>query len=304
MAENYLKDKFTPNLQDKLESLYDLFVFIDGEFLKGAEAKVSVFDHALLYGDGIYEGIRAYGGRIFKLDEHIDRLFDSAKGIGLGIPLNKAEFKDAVRKTIEINGLKDAHIRPIVTRGVGKPGLDPSRAVAPSVIIMAYPYKHWGAGKPMKLMTSAVMKRPSNVIDAKLKCTDYLHQVLAKMQASLAGADDALMLDNRGFVAECTSENIWIVKDGVLLTPTLVSALGGITRATVFEIAQELGYQTTEKDITLQDVYTADELFVCGTGCEIKAVGDVDGRVIADGQMGPITKTIVDRYEVVKKGGN
>ena len=304
MPENYLKDKFGLNLQQKLETLYELFVFIDGEFLKGAEAKVSVFDHALLYGDGIYEGIRVYDRRIFKLDEHIDRLFDSAKGIGLGIPLTKEEFKNAVKKTVKINGLKDAHIRPIVTRGVGKPGLDPSRAVAPSVIIMAYPYKHWGAGKPMKLMTSSVMKRPSNVIDAKLKCTDYLHQVLAKMQAGLAGADDALMLDNRGLVAECTSENIWIVKNGELFTPTLVSALGGVTRATVFEMAEELGYQATEKDITLQEVYTADELFVCGTGCEIKAVGEVDGRVIADGQMGPVTKTIVDKYEIVKKGGN
>lgn len=298
-----LEGKFGVILRDKLEVLYDLYVFIDGRFVRGEDAKISVFDHCILYGDGIYEGIRVYGGHIFKLDEHVKRLFDSAKGLALEIPLTKEEMIEAIRKTVEINGLRDAHIRPIVTRGAGKPGLDPARAARPSVIIMAYSYTHWGMGKPMRLITTSVMKRPSNTVDSKIKSTSYLPNVLAKLQANIAGMDDALMLDNRGFVAECTGENIWIVKDGELFTPTLVSALGGITRATVFEMAETLGYRAMEKDLTIQDVYCADEAFVCGTACEIKPVGEVDGRTIGNGEVGEVTKRIIERYEVVRKGG-
>lgn len=297
------KDEFKVSLKAKLGALYELYVFIDGKFVRGEDARISVFDHVILYGDGIYEGIRVYDGHIFKLDEHVERLFDSAKGLGLDIPLTKEEMKEAIQRTVAINGLSDAHIRPIVTRGAGKPGLDPARAASASVIIMAYPYKHWGASKPMRLMTTSVMKRPSNTVDSKIKSTSYLPNVLAKMQANVAGMDDAIMLDNRGLVAECTGENIWIVKNDRLLTPTLVSALGGITRATVFEIAEALGYQATEKDITIQEIYTADEVFVCGTACEIKPVGEVDGRLIGNGEMGEVTKRIIERYEVVRKGG-
>lgn len=299
MEMAYLEDRFCLGLQQKLESLYNLYVFLDGKFLKGEDAKISVFDRSLLYGDAIFEGIRAYNGHIFKINEHIDRLFDSAKCIKIEIPFTKEEFKGAIRKTIEINGLKDAHIRPIVTRGVGKPGLDPSKAVIPSVIILAYPFKYWGTEKPIKLITTNIMSRPSNTLDPKIKCTNYLHNVLAKMQANLAGVDDALMLDNRGFVSECTGENIWITKKSKLFTPMVVSALAGITRETIFEIANGLGHEAFEKDLTIQNIYTADEAFLCGTGCEIKAVGEVDGRVIGTGEMGEITRKIIEKYEKV-----
>lgn len=302
MIMNYLDDRFCLPLRDKLQSLFDLYVYLDGKFVKGEDAKISVFDRGLLYGDAIFEGIRAYGGHLFKLKEHVNRLFESAKCLQLQIPLSKEEFIDAISKTVEINGLRDAHIRPIVTRGIGKPGLDPARAVAPTVIIMAYPYKHWGTEKALNLTTTYVVSRLSNNLDPKIKCTDYLHSVLAKMQANLAGADDALMLDNRGFVSECTAENIWIVKNGKLYTPTTVSALAGITRETIFEIAHELGYEAFEKDLTLQNFYTADEVFLCGTGSEIQPVGTIDGRSIGGGEKGEVTKKIIERYESVVRG--
>ena len=302
MMMGYLDDRFHFTLKDKLGSLFDLYVYLDGKFVKGEEAKISVFDRGLLYGDAIFEGIRAYNGHLFKLKEHVNRLFESAKCFQMEIPLSKEELMNAISKTVEMNGLRDAHVRPLVTRGIGKPGLDPAKAVIPTVIIMAYPYKHWESEKPLTLTKTYVVSRPSNNLDPKIKCTDYLHSVLAKIKANLAGADDALMLDSRGFIAECTTENIWIVKHGKLYTPTTVSALAGITRMTIGEIARELGYEVFEKDLTLQNVYTADELFLCGTGAEIQPVGTVDGRKIGSGETGQITKKIIDRYQNVVRG--
>lgn len=289
-------EKFQPSLKEVVKELHDLYVYIDGRFVKGDEAKVSVWDHAFLYGDGVFEGIREYDGRIFKLDEHIDRLFDSAKGIGIRVPLTKEEVKKVVVETVRRNGLRDAHIRPIVARGVGAPGLDPNRCPRASLIVMAYPFPPILGEKPVKLLTSSVKRKSPHSVDSKIKSLNYLDNILAKMQSSAVGCDDAIMLDVNGLVAEGTGENIFFVKNGVIYTPTTVAALHGITRATIMEIAADLGYKTVEKDITIQELYSADEVFLTGTGAEVTAVGEIDGRRIGSEAPGVITKKIREEY--------
>jgi len=294
----FLSHKFKPSLKEILSDLYDLYVYIDGIFVKGEDAKISVWDHGFLYGDGVFEGIRAYDGMIFKLDNHIDRLFDSMKAIGIeNFPLSKDELKKAVIETLRKNSLRDAHIRIIVTRGTGRPGLDPRRSVRPSVIIMTYPFPPWLGVKPLRVLTASIRRKSPYSIDAKIKSLNYLDNVLAKLQAVSAGFDEALMLSLDGCVAEGTGENIFIVKGEKLYTPPPIAALHGITRATVMELANKMGFETIEKNLTLQEIYTADEIFLTGSGAEIVPVKEIDGRKIGTKAPGPITHKIIETYK-------
>lgn len=288
--------RFNPQLKEGLEDLYNLYIYIDGRFVKGEEAKISVFDHGFLYGDGVFEGIRVYDGLIFKLDEHLDRLYNSAKAIGLEAPLIEKEMKEVILRVLRMNQLRDAHIRPIITRGFGKPGFDPRRSVRPTVVVMAYPFKPHMGLKPLRLITSSVRKRPPQVLDSKIKSLNYLNHILGKLQANAFGADDAIMLDMNGYISELCTANIFLVKGEKLYTPYPTSCLRGITRDTIIEIAEELGYGVEERNITLQELYTADEAFACGTGAEIVPCAEVDGRRIGIGDMGPITRRIREVY--------
>ena len=297
----YSSEKFIPDLKGVLGDLYDLYVYIDGKFLRGEDAKISVFDHGLLYGDGVFEGIRAYDGAVFKLDEHIDRLHDSAKAIGIDkIPLTKQELKEALLETLRRNRLQNAHIRVIITRGAGKPGLDPRRSVRPSVIVSAYPFPPLLGEKPVRLITASI-RRKSYSIDAKIKSLNYLDNVLAKLQAAAVGVDDAIMLDVDGSVGEGTGENLFVIKNEKIFTPSTLAALHGITRATVMQLAQKLGYEVCEKTVTIQELWTADEVLLSGTGAEITPVAEIDGRKIGKEAPGPITQKIRDAYKAYVK---
>jgi branched-chain amino acid aminotransferase len=290
-------EKFQPPLAEMLGSNYNSYVYIDGKFVRGEEAKISVFDHCVLYGDAVFEGIRAYGGKTFKLDEHLDRLFDSAKALSIPVPLTKDEFKEVVRTLLELNGLLDAHIRPQVTRGAGRVGIDPRRAARPSVFVIAAPMAPLLGEKPVRMITSSIRRKPPDCTDSKIKSVNYLESVLARLQANAAAVDDAILLDHHGFVAEATGENVFVVKRGCILTPDTTCALAGVTRATVIELAAKLGYPVVVRNITLQELYSADEVFLTGTGAEVVPVGEVDGRVIGDGKAGATTSQIRQAYQ-------
>jgi branched-chain amino acid aminotransferase len=297
MESELFVDRFVPTLQEGLEGHYELLVYVDGRFVTGEDAKISIWDHALLYGDGIFEGIRAYDGNVFKLDEHIDRLFNSAKALALTVPLTKHQMKTVVLETLKRNKLTDAHIRTIVTRGAGKPGLDPKRSVRPSVVVSAYPFPPMLGARPVRLVTASVRRKSPHAVDSKIKSLNYLDNILAKIQASVAGADDAIMLDTNGCVAEGTGENVFVVKDDAIHTPSTTACLAGITRATVMDLAAGLGYSVREQSLTLGDLYIADEIFLTGTGAEIVPVGQVDGREIGAESPGPVTVRINDAYQ-------
>ncbi len=291
-----MHEKFRPSLKEGLGELYNLYVYIDGQFLKGDDARLSVFDHGLLYGDGIFEGIRAYDGLVFKLDEHVKRLYDSAQAISLEIQLTREEMKNAILETIRTNALRNAHIRAIVTRGFGKPGVDPRRSVRPTVIIMVYPFPPLLGERGLKLITASVRRPSPDVLDSKIKSLNYLNNVLAKIQAYFAGADDAIMLDSNGFVAELSGENLFIVKEGEFFTPSATNSLEGITKETVVFLARESGYKVAEKNITLQELYTSDEALATGTAAGIVPIFEIDGRRIGNGTIGVASKKIIDAY--------
>jgi branched-chain amino acid aminotransferase len=288
-----------PGLAETLGNLYDLWVFIDGQLVKGADARISIWDHGLLYGDGIYEGIRAYNGRIFMLDEHLARLYDSAQALQLAVPLAPAEFRAAILETVRANKLREAHIRPVVTRGVGKPGLDPRRAVHPSVIILASSAPPMLGDKPVRLMTTAIRRKAPLSVDARIKSLNYLDNILAKLQANAFGADDAILLDPSGYVAEATAQNIFLVKRGRAATPLLTASLPGITRQVVLERAPQLGLPVEERWLTPGDLYTADEVFLTGTASEIVPVAEIDGRLIGSGQTGEFTQRLLEDYQAL-----
>lgn len=291
-------EKLDVDLRESMEDFYELYAYVNGEFVKGNDAKISVWDYGLMYGDGVFEGIRCYNAGIFKLDDHIDRLYCSAKAIGIvDIPLTKEEMKTAVVETVKKNSLRDAHIRIIVTRGPGKPGINPKRPKKRTIIITAYPYPAmYDDNAGLRLITSAIRTKSPYSIDAKIKCLDYLDHMLAKIQAQTANADDAIMLDNNSCVAESTGANIFIVVKNRLYTPFLTAALAGITRATIMELAQKIGYEASEKDITVYDLYNADEVFLTGTGTEISPVAEIDGRKIGSKTPGPITSKLRQVY--------
>jgi len=275
-------------------------VWIDGQLVDESEAKVSVFDHGLLYGDGVFEGIRMYHNRIFKLEEHIERLFWSAKAILLEIPMTPAELTRACVETCKANGLRDGYIRLLVTRGKGTLGLDPRRCPKPSVIIIAatiqlYPEKYYDEG--LTIVTVPTTRNLVNSVNPAIKSLNYLNNILARIEANNAGVEEAILLNTEGFVAECTGDNVFIVHKGRLLTPPLsAGALYGITRGTVLDCAKELGIAWAEPQLTRYDVYVADEMFLTGTAAEMVPVVKVDGRVIGNGKPGPVTLQLMKAF--------
>jgi branched-chain amino acid aminotransferase len=282
-----------------------MHVYIDGNFCATAEAKISVFDHGLLYGDGIFEGICVYEGRIFRLEQHLDRLYESAKTIGLSVPLAREQFRSAIVETVLRNHLTEGYIRPIVTRGVGKLGLDPKNCAKPSVIIIpqkaeSYPLLTAGR-KPARAIVSSIRRTPSYCLPASAKTLNYLNNILAKQQATYAGVDEAIMLDWRGFVSEGTGDNLFVVHRGMLLTPPLhASVLRGITRQVVQEAAEALGISFEERELTIHELYNADEAFFASTSLEIQPCVEIDGRVVGDGSEGPLTKKIHEKFNEIK----
>jgi branched-chain amino acid aminotransferase len=283
-------------------------IYIDGKFFGEKTAKVSVFDHGLLYGDGVFEGIRAYNGRIFKLAEHIERLFCSCKSILLEVPLSPKELTKAVVQTCRRNGIRDGYIRLVVTRGIGSLGLNPYSCKRPSIIIIAgkiqlYPQEYYKRG--LDLITVPTTRNLHSALNPAIKSLNYLNNILAKIEAINGGCEEAIMLNAQGFVAECTGDNIFVVKAGQLSTPPLsAGALYGITRGVVMELARENGLSINEPDLTRYDLFNADECFLTGTGAEIIAVVKIDGRIIGKGRPGPVTKKLIARYhELTKASG-
>jgi branched-chain amino acid aminotransferase len=280
-------------------------IFIDGKFYSERDAKISVFDHGLLYGDGVFEGIRAYHGRVFKLKEHIDRLFCSAKAILLEIPMSHAQIMRAVVETCRENKIRNGYIRLIVTRGAGTLGLNPNRCKNPSVIIIAgsiqlYPPALYQRG--MDIVTVPTTRNLHSALNPAIKSLNYLNNVLAKIEANNSGCEEAVMLNAEGFVAECTGDNLFIVKNGELFTPPLsAGALYGITRQTVIELAGESGVKVSEPNLTRYDLFNADECFLTGTGAEIVPVVKIDGRVIGTGKPGTLTRKFVKDYHALTK---
>ena len=266
-------------------------IYIDGKFYTEADAKVSVFDHGLLYGDGIFEGIRFYNGRVFRLGEHLDRLWDSARSISLEIPMTKQGMTKALLETIRQNHVQDGYVRLVVTRGIGNLGLNPTQCKWPSVIIIVatialYPPENLYR-KGLTIVTCATRRCNAGALNPAVKSLNYLNNVMARLEANLADADEALMLNDAGNVAECTADNVFVVKRGQIFTPPIAPArCARITRSAAFEMAAELGIKVTETDITRHDVFIADECFLTGTAAEIIAVIKADGRVIGNGKPG------------------
>jgi branched-chain amino acid aminotransferase len=289
-----------------LKATSDVQVYVDGTFYSPRDAKISVFDHGLLYGDGVFEGICVYGGRAFRLDEHLKRMYESAKTIGLRIPLTIEEFRSAVVETVRRNRLKEGYVRPVVTRGVGKLGLDPRNCEEPTIVIIpqnAENYPLLTAGrKPARAIVSSIRRTPSYCLPASAKTLNYLNNVLAKQQANFAGVDEAIMLDWRGFVSEGTGDNLFLVRNNVLMTaPLHSSVLAGITRQVVLEIAKELDVRWEEKELTLHDLYNADEAFFASTSLEIQPLVEIDARLVGDGHEGTTTKRIRERFNEIKR---
>ena len=271
----------------------ELQIYLDGALVPESQAKISVFDHGLLYGDGVFEGIRFYNGRVFRLEQHIRRLYDSARAILLNLAMSRPEMIRAVCDTVKANGLRDGYIRLVLTRGVGPMGLSPYKCPKASVIIIAatislYPEEAYRNGLTMATVAT---RRPSHdILSPQVKSLNYLNNVMAKVEAIQAGAEEGLMLNDLGLVAECTGDNLFIVRDEALSTPPLTAgALGGITRAVVFEIAEELGIPIRERDFSRHDIYTADECFLTGTAAEVIAAVKLDQRLIGTGKPGAIT---------------
>ena len=285
--------------------LDEYLIYLNGEYVPRSQAKVSVFDHGLLYGDGVFEGIRAYSKRVFKLNEHVARLYDSARAIDLKIPHTKQEFAELILETCRRNKLTDAYIRPIVTRGVGDMGLNPLKCKEPTVIIVAYPFAPLYGDKyerGMRLVTASVRRNPPDCISPNIKSLNYLNNILAVIQSNQKGADEALFLDKEGYVSEASADNIFVIKGGKVFTPPTVTNLNGITRATVLELCEKMKLPTKETQMTLFEVYSADEVFMTGTAAEVTPVREVDRRQIGAGMRGPITKALQAAFFDVVSG--
>jgi len=282
----------------------ELFIHIDGKFYPKSEAKVSVYDHGLLYGDGVFEGIRAYDGVVFKLKEHIDRLYMSAHTLMLHIPLTKEKMTRAVLDTLKKNKLKNAYIRLVVTRGVGDLGLDPRKCSKPTIIVITEPtislHSKEKKEKGITTMITWVKRDPVDSTSHEVKSLNYLNSILAKIESNIAGVDEAICLDKTGFVCEGVAENVFIVKEGNVITPpTSTGALRGITRMAVMKLAQKLGYPLEERNITPNELFTADEVFFTGTAAEIAPVITVNKRTIGNGKPGPVTKRLLQEFEKI-----
>jgi len=278
-------------------------IYLDGEWHSRETARVSVFDHGLLYGDGIFEGIRVYNRRIFRLDAHLDRLYMSARALALTIPMPQAEMTEVVRETVRRNQREDAYIRLIVTRGAGELGIDPASCPKPSVIVIVNDvrvYERSLYSKGIKVVTSATRQVSHESVDPRIKSLNYLKNILAKLDARTAGCEEAIMLNQEGFIAECTADNLFVVRGGRLMTPSPQDgALEGITRGAVLELAGEAGIPAGEARLTRFDLYNADECFVTGTGAELMRVREADGRPIGNGQPGPITQKLTEVFHAL-----
>ena len=275
-------------------------IYLNGKFVPEEQATVSVFDHGFLYGDGVFEGIRAYDGRVFRLEDHVKRLFDSAQAIMLNIPLTEDEMCQAILETLKKNNLRDAYIRPIVSRGYGDLGLDPNKCPKPSVIIIAV---EWGAmygdlyEVGLTAVSVSVRRNSPDSLPPNIKSLNYLNNILAKIEANIKGGNEAIILDSRGLVSEGSGDNIFVIKDGQISTPHTINNLKGITRAAVMDLAEIRGNPIQEKELGLFDLYTADEVFVTGTAAEVAPVTKVDGRIIGTGKPGPITKELMSAFK-------
>ena len=282
----------------------ELLIYYNGEYVPQSQATTSVYDHGFLYGDGVFEGIRAYNGRVFKLDEHVDRLYDSAKAIAMEIPISKEEMTEAILETLRKNNLRDAYIRPIVSRGVGDLGLDPRKCVKANIFIIS---QEWGAmyGDLYEVGLTAVSvttrRNAPDALSPNIKSLNYLNNILAKIEANEKGGDEAIFLDNNGYVCEGSGDNIFVIKGGKVVTPPTISNLKGITRATAIDLLKGLNYDISVENIGLFDLYTADEIFVTGTAAEAAPIVKVDGRAIGDGKPGPITGQMVAEFDRVTK---
>lgn len=278
-------------------------IYLDGQLVPESAAKVSVFDHGLLYGDGVFEGIRFYNGRVFRLEEHTRRIFDSAKSILLNIPMTPEEMIKATVETVRANGLRDGYIRTVVTRGTGPMGLSPYKCPKATVFIIAasiqlYPDSAYQNG--LTMATVATRRPRHDILPPQVKSLNYLNNVLAKVEAIQAGAEEGLMLNDQGLVAECTGDNIFVIRDGAITTPPLsAGALDGITRKVVFEICGELGIAISEREMTRHDVFVCDECFLTGTAAEVIAAVKLDQRILGDGKPGKITQRIIARFREI-----
>jgi branched-chain amino acid aminotransferase len=275
-------------------------VYINGKFFDKPDAKVSVYDHGLLYGDGVFEGIRVYEGKVFRLREHIDRLYESARAIHLEIPIGREQMIEGVLRTVQVNNKRNGYIRLVVTRGAGSLGLDPRKTSDPQVIIIVddislYPPELYEHG--MEIATVATIRNHPSAVNPRIKSMNYLNNILAKIEAVQAGCLEALMLNHKGEIAECTGDNIFLVKRGVLKTPSPdAGILEGVTRGAVIELAKAAGIPVEEVALTRHDVYTADECFLTGTAAEVIPVVKCDGRLIGTGKPGPITRQLRERF--------
>lgn len=280
--------------------LMDLVIYFNGKFVPKQEARTSIYDHGFLYGDGVFEGIRAYNGRVFRLDEHLDRMYDSAKAIDLKIPLSKDEMKKAIIETMKRNNLKDAYIRPIVSRGDGDLGLDPRKCPKPNIFIIT---QEWGAmygdlyEKGLTGVTVGVRRNAPEAMPPNIKSLNYLNNILAKIEANAKGGDEAIIFDVHGNLSEGSGDNIFVVKNGQVITPPALNNLRGITRAAAIELAGKEGIDVLETNMGLFDLYTADEVFVTGTAAEIAPITKIDGRLISDGKPGKITKMLMSAFK-------
>lgn len=277
-----------------------LKIWLNGSLVDEKDAKVSVYDHGLLYGDGVFEGIRVYGGKVFELDAHLQRLYESAKVIRLKIDMPINQLADATRKTVEANGIVDGYIRLVVTRGVGSLGINPFVCDKPQIIIIAdsirmYPQELYDSG--MKVVSACTIRNHPLAIPPQVKSLNYLNNVLAKIEALDAGVPEAIMYNHEGFVAEATGDNVFIVKNGILCAPPIqAGSLGGITREVVIRIAKSEGIEVVEKNLTRFDLYVADEMFLTGTAAEVIGVVEIDGRAISDGKPGKITQLLRKKF--------
>lgn len=277
-----------------------LQIYISGKYYDKEHAKISVYDHGLLYGDGVFEGMRSYHGKVFRLKEHLDRLWDSARSIWLNIPISQEQMAAAVNDTLAKNGIRDGYIRLIVTRGSGTLGLDPNKCPVPEVIIITdhiqlYPKEFYENG--LKIVTAATVRNHTAALSPRIKSLNYLNNILAKIEGLRAGCVEALMLNTQGEVAECTGDNIFLVKGGVLFTPPIdAGILEGITRNAVIELAEKAGIVVKQIPLSRHDVYIADEVFLTGSAAEVIPVVEIDSRSIGDGKPGPVTKQLTGKF--------
>jgi len=276
-------------------------VYLDGAWLDRDSAKVSVFDHGLLYGDGVFEGMRTYSGKTFRLAEHVDRLYDSARAIMLQVPISKAEMIAITEEGVQRSGVQDGYLRHIITRGVGDLGLDPRKCPRASIIIIFDVIAIWPAERyeqGLNLITAGTPINQREALSPRVKSLNYLNHILAKVEATNAGADDAIMLDSGGFIAEATGMNLFVWKKDTLYTPAVYAGLlRGVTRDTIMEVAAEAGYRVVETMLNRYDLYTAEEAFLTGTAAEVAPIRMVDGRVIGEGKAGPVTRDLRARFQ-------